>query len=291
VPHAVRGGPAPPPLLRIFTLGCTRVETPADELAGAWLEQRPGQLLKLLACERHRVVPTEGIAETLWPNPRTATPNTVRHFVHTLRERLEPGRPKHGRASLVVARRGGYVLDRERVWIDADEFELSVRRGLDARAGRRTAEAVACLEHARSLYRGDFLADEPYAEWAFGERERLRTLLDELLRALSELYVDDLDAATACLERLAELEPFDGEIQRQLLTLWVRQGRLSRAARHYHAFEQRLIREFGEAPDFALPELARLRRQRRRAGSDVGSRISATSRPPARTAWPRTLPS
>lgn len=244
------------PRLRIFTLGRTRVETGEGALTGAWLEQRPGQLLKLLACERRRVVPTEEIAETLWPTPRTATPNTVRHFVHTLRERLEPERPKHVRSSLIIARRGGYTLDRENVWIDVDEFEIRVTRGLAALADGEMGAAVEDLERARSLYRGDFLADDPYAEWAFWERERLRTLVDKPLRVLSELYADDLDAAAGCLERLAEMEPFDSEVQRELLTVWMRQGRLSRVARHYHAFELRLIREFGEAPDFALSELA-----------------------------------
>jgi DNA-binding SARP family transcriptional activator len=64
------------------------------------------------------------------------------------------------------------------------------------------------------------------------------------------------------------MEPFDSEVQRELLTVWMRQGRLSRAARHYHAFELRLIREFGHAPDFALSELAS-RRRRCNAGARV----------------------
>jgi DNA-binding SARP family transcriptional activator len=259
--HESGADAASPPRLRIFMLGHTRVETVDGSLTGAWLEQRPGQLLKLLACERRRVVPTEEIAETLWPAPRTATPNTVRVFVHTLRERLEPERPKHVRSSVVVAGRGGYTLARENVWIDVDEFEARVTRGLVALAGGEMATAVEDLERARSLYRGHFLADDPYAEWAFWERERLRTLVDKPLRVLSELYADDLDAAAGCLERLAELEPFDSEVQRELLSVWMRQGHLSRAVRYYHAFELRLIREFGQAPDFALSELASPRRR------------------------------
>jgi DNA-binding SARP family transcriptional activator len=244
------------PWLRIFTLGRTHVETPQGPLPGEWLEQRAGQLLKLLVCERHRVVATEEIAEALWPNPRTATLNTVRHFVHAVRERLEPARPRHARSALVVARRGGYTLSRENVWVDADEFEARVSSGLTAFAHGKTAAAADDLERALTLYRGDFLADDPYAEWAFSERERLRSLVEKPLRALSELHAGDLDAAAGYLERLAEMEPFDQEVQRQLLTLWIQKGRLSRAVRHYHAFELRLLREFSEQPAFRLAELA-----------------------------------
>jgi DNA-binding SARP family transcriptional activator len=243
------------PWLQIFTLGRTRVETPQGPLAGEWLEQRAGQLLKFLVCERHRVVATEEIAEALWPNPRTATLNTVRHFVHAVRERLEPARPRHARSALVVARRGGYTLSRENIWVDADEFEASVSSGLAAFDGGRSEAAADQLERALTLYRGDFLADDPYAEWAFSERERLRSLVERPLRALSELHAGDLAASAGYLERLAEMEPFDQEVQRQLLILWIRQGRLSRAVRHYHAFELRLLREFSEQPDFRLSEL------------------------------------
>ncbi|HEY4276752.1 MAG TPA: BTAD domain-containing putative transcriptional regulator [Conexibacter sp.] len=244
-----------PPRLRIYTLGRTRVETAHQSLTGGWLEQRAGQLLKLLICERHRVVATDEIAEALWPNPRTAAANTVRQLVHALRERLEPGRQRHAPARVVVARRGGYTLDLDGVWIDADEFESETTRGMAALADGRRSLAAERFERALALYRGDFLADDPYATWALDERERLRTLVEGPLRVLSDLHADDPAAAAGYLERLAQLEPFDNEVHRQLLALWVRQGRLSRAARRYRAFELRLFAEFGTQPSFELADL------------------------------------
>jgi DNA-binding SARP family transcriptional activator len=247
---------APVPRLRIYTLGRTSLEARGRPVAGEWLEQRPGQLLKFLVCERHRVVATEELAEAVWPNPRSATPGTVRYFVHELREKLEPERPRHGRSALVLARRGGYTLNTRQIWVDADEFEAGVGGGLAAFAQGEAGTAADRLGRAVSLYRDDFLADEPYAEWALGERERLRTLVERALQVLRELQGDDLDAAAGYLERLAEMEPLDQEIQRQLLALWMKQGRRSRAARHYRAFQLRVLRAFGEEPDFSLADLA-----------------------------------
>ena len=241
--------------IQVFTLGRTEVITPQGPLTGDWLDQRAGQLLRYLACERHRVAPTEEIAESVFSHAQRTTLNTVRYFIHTLRKKLEPGRPKHGRASVVLARHGGYTLNDAVVWIDADEFEAQVNAGLAALASGERAAAMDHFETAVSLYQGDFLADEPYAEWALMERERLRALVGKPLRALSELHADDPEVAAGYLERLAQMEPLDGEVQHELLRLWVRQGRLSRAARHYRAFQQRFLREFGEHPAFSLSEI------------------------------------
>jgi DNA-binding SARP family transcriptional activator len=249
--HALRE-----PRVRLFTLGRTEVRTPEGPLDGDWVDQRAGQLLKYLVCERHRVAPAEEIAESVWRHARRTTVNTVRYFVHTLRSKIEPGRPKHGRASVVLARHGGYTLNHEEVWIDADEFEDHVGAGSSALAHGEREAAREHFERAVALYRGDFLEDEPYAEWALLERERLRALVEKPLRALSELREDDPEAAAGYLERLAQMEPFDGEVQRELLSMWVRQGRRSRAARHYRAFQHRLYQEFGEQPAFSLSELA-----------------------------------
>jgi DNA-binding SARP family transcriptional activator len=241
--------------VQVFTFGRTEVLSPDVPLSGDWLDQRTGQLLKYLTCERHRVVPTEEIAESLSSHARGPTPNTIRYFIHALRKRLEPGRPKKGQASVVLARRGGYTLNDAVVWIDADEFEAHVNAGVPTLARGERAAAADHFEKAVSFYQGDFLADEPYAEWALMERERLRALVEKPLRALSELHADNPEVSAGYLERLAHMEPLDGGIQRELLSLWVRQGRLSRAVRHYRAYQDRLLRELGDRPEFSLAEI------------------------------------
>lgn len=253
-PHWMGG-----PQLRIFTLGRTRVESGEGPIAGEWLGHRPGQVLKYLISNRERLIPAEELIECFWPQamgPKGAT--SVRQAIHTLRDRLEPERERHAASSFVAARAGGYELERGTVWIDADDFEESVRTGLSALSRAEPETAELALTRATALYRGDFLSDEPYAEWAFAERDRLRDLAGQALRGLAGAKTEagDLEGATEQLHRLAELEPLDMEIQRELLQMLLRRGRHAEAHRRHEIIRRRYRRTFGEEPPFDLSELA-----------------------------------
>jgi DNA-binding SARP family transcriptional activator len=102
------------------------------------------------------------------------------------------------------------------------------------------------------------IAEEPFAEWAFAEREAMRSLACQALERLVENYLerDDLAAATARIERATELRPLDSDIHRQLIELYLRQGRHSDASRRFATFRQRMLDEFGQEPGFALTDLA-----------------------------------
>lgn len=245
------------PQLRVFCLGRTRLESGEGPLAGEWLSHRPGEVLKYLIAERSRVVQTDELLETLWPTGRAGATN-VRQAVHTLRDRLEPKRAKHSPSAFIAARRGGYELELSNVWIDADDFEAGARSGLVAASAGDAEMAEAALTRAAALYQGDFLADEPYAEWAFAERDRLRDLAAQVLRALAQVKegAGDLDAAAEHLGRLAELEPYDLDAQRDVLSLMLRRGRHADAHRRFEVVRRRYRRAFGEDPDIELAALA-----------------------------------
>ena len=247
------------PELRINVLGSTRVESRNGQLGGDWLNQRPGQLLKYLVCERGRQVPSDEIATAIWPGEDLRALNKVRHFVHALRDKIEPARKPRAPCSFVVAHRGGYSLNSARVQIDADLFEQYVRTGAAAFVNHEPAIAQRSLELAIELYRGDFIADEPYAIWALGERNRLRLLFGQANRMLAELSLreEDLEAAAQHLDRLATIEPLDLDVQRAALLLCLKRGRRTEAVRRYELLRMRLRHELDEEPAFDLAELTR----------------------------------
>jgi DNA-binding SARP family transcriptional activator len=251
-PHWIKG-----PELTIKALGRIRVDSREGPLGGNWLQQRPGQILKYLICERDRVVQAEEIAEALWPSAGRQGLSSVRHYIHGLRDKLEPGRSPRSGAPFIVTVRGGYAVNRRHVRIDADVFTESVREGLGAVEAEDTEKAGQMLELAMSLYRGDFLEDEPYAEWAMPERDRLRMMANDSLRALARIALTNGDqtAAVGHLDRLAELEPFDSDVHRELLRVLLAAGRRSQAMRRYSTFRARLRKEFAAEPGFELSDL------------------------------------
>jgi DNA-binding SARP family transcriptional activator len=246
------------PHLRIVTLGRMRLLGNEGPIEGRWLSNRSGRILKFLVAQRHRTVYADEIAERLWRENTPAAVKALRYSVHVLRTDLEPHREGRGKSSFILAEPGGYALNPANIEIDADEFEERIAAG---HAALRAGDAEAARRHlaaAVELYGGDFLADEPYAEWALEERDRLHTVAADALRTLVELKRDagELEQAVDDLGRLTALEPFDTGAHAELLGLLVRRGRRSEAVRRYQALRHRMLSTFGEDVDFSLADLS-----------------------------------
>jgi DNA-binding SARP family transcriptional activator len=255
-PADVHGFAAPPtgPELRIRALGGFRLDTREGPIDGAWLNHRPGQILKYLVCEHGRAT-TEQIAEALWPYAPPGILKSVRFHVHVLRSQLEPSRSR-GASSYVMFANGAYLLNHPLVLIDSQVFDREANAGLRAFAAG-DPDAAWQLESALELYEGDLLAEDPYALWTLAERDRLRDLAGRGLRVLSELRLaaGALEPAADALRRLVEMEPFDTGAQRRLLQIYLRQGRRSQAWRRYLVLRQQMLSLFGEELNFDFSEL------------------------------------
>lgn len=246
------------PALRVRTLGRTSVASAEGPIDGAWLGQLPGQLLKYLICHRGRVAHADEILTQFWPEGGRGAVVNLRHAVFSLRKRLEPARRRHSTSSFVIARDGGYELDPRVIAIDADDFETAADEGLRAHAGGGHGRDREPLERAAALFGGEFMTDEPYADWAVAERDRLHEIACNVLRALDTLYraAGDRAAAVDVLIRLAELEPFDTTAQRTLLGLLVDSDRRSEAVRRYRHLRAQWMDAFGEPPSFDVRSLS-----------------------------------
>jgi DNA-binding SARP family transcriptional activator len=241
------------PRLNVLTLGTTKIESGG----GDWLDQRTGQMLKYLIATRPRAVTIDEIAESIWRDASYTVSGSVRYYVHSLRRALEPGRANRAPATFILSRGGGYRLNLDRVHIDADEFESRIDTGLAALDGDRRTAAVE-IEAGIALYRGDFLAELPFAEWAMAERARLHDMACTGLSTLVDIRLDEgsADQGVRWLEQLSTLQPYDQGVHERLIDLEIRLGRHTSAMRRYSALSSRINRAFGHEPSFTPAELA-----------------------------------
>jgi hypothetical protein len=101
----------------------------------------------------------------------------LRQAVHGLRGWLEPERRKHAPWRFVLARANAYELDTGNNVVDADEFEQEAVAVLRTLERSIDDKVEAQLARVAGIYGSEFLADEPYVEWALAERDRLRASL------------------------------------------------------------------------------------------------------------------
>jgi ATP/maltotriose-dependent transcriptional regulator MalT/DNA-binding SARP family transcriptional activator len=222
--------------------------------AADWGSRRARDLVKILITRRGHRVPREQLIEYLWPdeNPdRTARRLSV--MISTARSVLDPDR----RLDPV----GGIGADRESVWLALPPGAVDVEQFLAAAAdglllGRRDPQAGAtALERAAAAYRGDFLEDDAYADWAVSLREECRATYLRVEHALARLAssAGDDEAAARHYRRVVEREPYDELAHLALVERLVQGRRPADARRAYRAYVAQMEELGVEAAPFPTP--------------------------------------
>lgn len=237
--------PCPP--LRVLALGDFQVwRGGALVPASIWQPRRKARLLLLyLLSQAPRRVACDELIEALWPD---LAPDSGRRALNTtfsdLRHILEPYLGQ-GQPSRYLARDEEMLAFTGEVWYDAAEFQRAMRAG--GQAARQALE----------LYRGDFLPEEPYTDWALRERERLRDLyLNTLIAWLEEqVQAGAWREGAELARRILDMEPWLEEVWRALMLCLARLGRRSEALHAYQACARALRVELDADP---APETATL---------------------------------
>ena len=217
--------------LALRMLGVFQVAVRGQDVKDAhWARPQARLLLKLLALEPTRQIHRQRVIELMWPSidPDAGAAN-LHKIIHMARRALEPKLRSGSDSQFIATSRQHIVLSAPgEIWIDADVFET-----LAARAQRnRTA---ADYEQALALYRGDLLAEDPYADWCAPRREQLRALRDELLLGLGRAHGAQgrYEQAIRDFNALLITAPANEDAHRELMRLYALSGRRSDALRQF----------------------------------------------------------
>jgi DNA-binding SARP family transcriptional activator len=231
------------PVFRLF--GPLTIENGAHSLGPRDLGgTRPKQVLEILLAARGHRVPSDRLAELLWPADRPQhVAGSLQTFISVLRRHL--AEPDQARA-LVVTEPEAYRFATELVALDLDCFDELLERS----ARQPTHLARSSLEQALELVRGDVLEDEPYTTWALDLRGSyqgrvLGARLDAADAALAEL---DYGPALAHAEAASAFDRFSERAQRSQMMALYALGRANEALDRYRSFRKQLDEELGLEP-------------------------------------------
>jgi DNA-binding SARP family transcriptional activator/ActR/RegA family two-component response regulator len=241
------------PSLRIQTFGGFNVWRDG-QLIDPWERVQAATVVKLLLIRRAgggRAVPVDELIEWLWPDSdpesgRKKLLPLLSNARHTLEPDIEPRD-----SNFVLRSYAGYYFDLsgDVTWDVLDFRGYAAQGGSLSRTGDLPA-ARSAYEAARTLYLGDFLAEDRYAPWALPQRRALQNEYRDMLASLAEVYAalgrytDAIGAGQAALEG----DPLLESVYRQLMRYHYCAGDKGQALKVYRDCAKLFQELFGEGP-------------------------------------------
>jgi DNA-binding SARP family transcriptional activator len=140
---------------------------------------------------------------------------------------------------------------------DIDLFESYWKKGRQMEREQGIEAAVGTYHQAFAFYRGDFLEDLPYEEWAEREREKFRETWLVILDRLSAHFFEQ-KRFQICLNlcrRMLEKDPCLEEAHRRLMECYSRLGMRDKAIRQFQKCREQLLEELNVTPGRATVDL------------------------------------
>jgi DNA-binding SARP family transcriptional activator len=227
---------------------------------GDWGSARARRLFEYFLVREFRWAAREEIVEALWPEADPArAENNLRQSIHLLRRALQPGTEGDAARHYVRAHEGAYRLDPgEGHSYDVAEFQEAVREGLALLDRRRAEPAEGKLRAALELYRGSFLAESPYEDFAAAERETLRERFLTTIARLLAFYAAARrweECGSLARRGLAE-DCFHEDFHWHLAQAQLRLGNRREALAACHSYEKMMTHELDLPPSMRMRLLA-----------------------------------
>ncbi len=254
---------APAPVrapLELFCLGPFQMRQQGTVLDPGLLGRRRAlAVLQILLTRYGSPVHREELAEALWPQgPPADAAALLKVAVHYLRRGLATGL---GAAPEYILTQGpSYAFNAAAPHhFDVADFQEQLLRARRSAAQGDTAAAADAYRRAIACYHGDFLADEPYAEWSLSRREELAQLYLTALSEATDVFQRGgaWEESLRCCRVALARDPCREDFHRALMQLLWRLGRRAEALRQYRECAAVLDRELGVGPDPATQALGR----------------------------------
>jgi DNA-binding SARP family transcriptional activator len=249
----------PAPIIRVNLFGRFSISINDIVVSKAeWKTKKITGVLKYLLVHRGRAISKDRLMDVFWPgSDKKLASMSLRAAQYELKKVLR----KYG----VSVEAGTSFLNEKRdtlevrtgkmLVVDIDLFlsyfnELKKLPPTISDPDQKTT----ILERMVALYQGDLLEDELYEDWAFAEREELRSIYFGAVMELANIYImgGDNGKAEKLLLRILDMDQYNEEACLCLLRLYMTTNQKGRAVKLYSKFADRFEKELNIRPDDKL---------------------------------------
>ncbi|MCB0191815.1 MAG: response regulator [Anaerolineae bacterium] len=248
------------PELRIQTFGQFRLWRDG-KLIDNWERSQAETVVKLLLIRRARAgraVLADELITRLWPDSdELSGRKKLLPLISNARRTLEPDiEPRDSNFILRTANGYFFELSGHSNW-DLIEFRHYLQQGRDLAKAERWADAIAELESGRTLYKGDFLAEDRYDDWAINIRREIAIEYRDLLVLLADAYaaLGRYQEAIVPCELALQKDPLLESVYRRLMRYHACNHDKGQALKVYRDCLKLFEELFGESPTPATRRL------------------------------------
>jgi DNA-binding SARP family transcriptional activator len=218
-----------------------------------WQSAKAKTILQYIMTRPREPIIKEVLMEALWPecDPRAAN-NNLKAAMHGLRQTLNYLFEENENIQYVLFLQGSYLINPEiELWVDVEEFERYWVKGRQLEKEKKYTEAIQQFELAETLYRGDYLEDEPYEEWTLLRREALKDTYVIILGKLADYSIRsaDYESTIVYCQKILAKDACREDAYRRLMTCYSRLGQRNRALRWYEICQRTIKAELDTVPD------------------------------------------
>ena len=206
-----------------------------------WRSRKAREVLKVLVAARGARVVRDQLLEQFWPDdPPSRSGPRLSVALSTIRSVLDPDK-RQPSDHHVGADRASVWLRLEHVPVDVERFLAGAAAALRTHAAEG-AGARATLAEMEAAYRGDFLGEDVYEDWAVATREEARAVYQRVASALASIAMDagEHPVAASYLRRLIERDPWDESAHLRLVATLAAAGQHGESRRAYRSYASRM---------------------------------------------------
>ncbi len=213
-----------------------------------WQRDKAKKLFQLLLINQNEWLNRELIIERLWPDlPLDAAIRDFKVALNSINKALEPDRPKGSNPFFIIRKDNLYTINPQaKIWWDVNSLKYLSEK-----------DDNGSLEEARSLYNGEFLADNLYDDWTFRKREEVKQIIIVVLEKLSGLAIqdEDYDQAIRFCEELLNIEPTWESAYRNLMLAFAGKDNQAQISVIYNRMKSLLSEELNVNPSDTTEKL------------------------------------